>query len=936
MTASIYEHSGTARAALTIAIGAAAVALQWALQPWVGTRNPFLFFAPAILLTAMLLGRGPGLTVLVIGMANGALLLPPVGELKLELLSDRISMLAFIAVGMLLLMFGSRLRWITHRASDAEQRLRMVQENAGVGLFEIDLADRTIFVSDTLSNMFGRLPGNPNHGLLPLDEWNAPLRPEELKEARTLLRRKLREGVESYTHEHRLVLPDGKAHWFFTRIHIEKDSNGKARRLRGATFDITERKRIDELLASTEHRLTQQVEDLHHLHELSSRLIELNDLTSQLQVILQALCAFLSAGKGMVALHDPVKDRMTVAAGIGFSDEALERLSQAITTESASGQAYFGKHRIFIEDTETDSRFPAARTTARELGLRAAHCTPLVNANGEVLGVISIYFSDPHVPDERETRLTDICARKTVVFIERARAQATALESDRRFRLVLDSSAVPFNVLAPVRDGEGRIFDFRWTYVNLAAARELWRPVQELVGRRVQEVLPGSWNVPDVFEHFSAVADTGETREFELHSAAHGINGWYHVVASPLPGAVAIWFADVTERKQHEQALQEADRRKDEFLATLAHELRNPLAPIRQAALISKSPGATDAQKRWSHDVIERQVQHMSLLLEDLLDVSRITRGMLRLRKKSIELAAVIDAAVETSRPLIDAKQHELVIDLPPETIHFEADQLRVAQMVSNLLTNAAKYTDPHGTIRLHCECVDENLIISVTDNGIGIRREALNEIFNMFTQVCSAQDRSGGGLGIGLSLTKGLVELHGGTISASSAGPEKGSRFTIRLPMRAAEQPGTEAGIVVPPKFALARRILIADDNCDASETLAEFLRLQGHEVKAVYDGVAALQEFSVLQPDTVLLDIGMPGLNGNEVAQRIRETPTGQDAMLIAITGWGQDKDKASALSAGFDHHLTKPIDLQRLNLLLLSGPKDKGTGMARSANG
>ncbi|HJV73082.1 MAG TPA: ATP-binding protein [Noviherbaspirillum sp.] len=936
MTASFYEHSGTARAALTLAIGAATVALQWAMQPWVGTRNPFLFFAPAILLTAMLLGRGPGLAVLVVGMVNGALLLPPVGDLRLELLPDRISMLAYIAVGMTLLMLGGRLRWITHRAADAEQRLRLVQENAGVGLFEIDLADRTIFVSDTLSGMFGRPPADANHGLLPLDEWNAPLRPEELKEARALLRKKLREGAESYTHEHRLILPDGQAHWFFTRIHIEKDGNGKARRLRGATFDITERKRIDELLASTENLLSQQVEDLHHLHELSSRLLELNDLTSQLQVILQALGAFLGAGKGLVVLHDPAQDRMKLAAGIGFSDAALEQLSQAVTAESASGQAYIGKHRVFIEDTETDSRFPAARNIGREQEFRAAHCTPLVNASGEVLGVMSVYFSGPHVPNERETRLSDICARKAVVFIERARAQATAMESDRRFRLVLDASAVPFNVLAPVRDAEGRIIDFRWNYVNLAAARELWRPVQELVGRRVQEVLPGSWNVPDVFSHFSAVADTGETREFELHSAPHGINGWYHVVASPLPGAVAVWFADVTERKQHEQALQEADRRKDEFLATLAHELRNPLAPIRQAALISKSPGATEAQKRWSHDVIERQVQHMSLLLEDLLDVSRITRGMLRLRKKSIELAAVIDAAVETSRPLIDSKQHELVIDLPPEPVHFEADQLRVAQVVSNLLTNAAKYTDPHGTIRLHCECVDDDLIISVTDNGIGIRRDVLNDIFNMFTQVRSEQDRSGGGLGIGLSLAKGLVELHGGTITASSAGPEKGSRFTVRLPMRAAEQPGTEAGIVVPPKFALARRILIADDNRDASETLAEFLRLQGHEVRAVYDGVAALEEFFTFRPDTVMLDIGMPGLTGNQVAQRIRESPTGYETMLVAITGWGQDKDKASALSAGFDHHLTKPIDLQRLNLLLLSGPAGKGAGMVRSANG
>ncbi len=929
MTAATSERRTAIRIAQTAAIAAVAVALQWIMQPWVGSRSPFLFFAPAILLTVMLIGRGPGLAVMLIGMINGALLLPPQGEFRIELLPDRMSLLAYIAAGLLLLMLGGRLHWSTRRAAEAEQRLRLVQENAGVGLFEIDLPARTIFVSSTLWNMFGRPPSRGDHGPLPLDDWNAPLRPEELREARVMLKRKLKEGAESYTHEHRMVLPDGQAHWFFTRIHIERDGRGRALRLSGATFDITERKRIDELLASTRTQLTQQVADLHHLHELSSRLLELGDLTSQLQAILQTLAGFHGGVQGMVSLRDPAQDRMIVAAGIGFSDAGLQRLSQAIAGDSACGLAFREKRRVVVEDTEADSRFEMSRPIGRELGFRAAHCTPLISASGDVLGVIAVYFLRPHVPDERETRLADICARKAAVFVERAHAQANAMESDRRFRVVLDSSAVPFNVLAPVRNPEGRIVDFRWSYVNLAAARELWRPVQDLVGRRVQEVLPGAWNVPDVFAHFVAVADAGETREFELHSAAHGINGWFHVVASPLPGAVAVWFADVTERKQHEHALHEADRRKDEFLATLAHELRNPLAPIRQAALISKSPGATDAQKRWSHDVIERQVRHMSLLLEDLLDVSRITRGMLRLRKESIELKAVVDAAVETAQPLIDAKRHELLIDLPPQPVHFEADQLRVAQVISNLLTNAAKYTDPGGTIRLHGECLDDEIIISVTDDGIGIRRDALTEIFKMFTQVRSTQDRSGGGLGIGLSLSKGLVELHGGSISAASAGPGKGSRFTVRLPLHAAAEPDTEAGVVVPARFAPARRILIADDNRDAAETLAEFLRLQGHEIRTAFDGEAALTEFGGFQPDTVLLDIGMPGLTGNEVAQRIRTLPAGREAMLIAITGWGQDKDRTRALSAGFDHHLTKPIDLQRLNLLLLEEPARERDG-------
>jgi len=934
--ASFMERSVATRIAFAAAISIAALVLQWAIHPFVGSRIPFLFFLPTILIVAMLGGRVPALVILAVGAVNGALLLPPTGQLAIASVEDRISLLVFLAVGSLLAVLGARLHWVTHRAAQIEQRLRLVQESSGVGMFEIDLEVRTIFASTTLSSMFGRTDMQASDGLLPLDEWNAPLRAEDLREARAVLKQKLKEGVESYSHEHSMVLPDGRERWFLTKVHIEKDYKGRAVRLRGATMDITERKRMDELLAETQSMLTQQVEDLHQLHELSSRLLELDNLTSQLQAILQSLLSLHGSGKGLVTLYDPAQGCLSVVASVGFSERALQQMSPIAVGNGACGQAYAEKRRIVIRDTEDEPDFARYRDLAREHGFRAVHCAPLVTAGGKVLGVISVHFMQPHVPDEREIRLTDICARKAAVFVERARAQASAIESERRFRVALDSSAVPFTVLNPVRDANGAIIDFRWTYANLAAARVLWRPVQHLVGQRVEELLPGSWGAPGLFEHFVAVADAEETREFELHSTPHGIAGWFHVVASPLGGSVAVWFADVTERKQHEQSLQEADRRKDEFLATLAHELRNPLAPIRQAALVSKSPLATEEQKRWSHDVIERQVRHMSLLLDDLLDVSRITRGMLHLRKESVELAAVIDAAVETARPLIDAKKHELRVELPPAPVRFEADPLRLAQVVGNLLTNAAKYTDPGGLIQLHGEVGDAELVIRVSDNGIGIRHEALTEIFQMFTQVRSTQDRSGGGLGIGLALAKGLVELHGGSVVASSDGPGQGSRFTVRLPMRIAVTPGIPASIVVPPQFSRSRKILVADDNRDAAETLAEFLRLQGHEVRIAYDGEEALAEFARFQPDTALLDIGMPGLDGNEVARRIRSLPGGSDAMLIAITGWGQDKDRRRALSAGFDHHLTKPIDLQRLNLLLLTEPAGPLPDQAKRASG
>jgi CheY-like chemotaxis protein len=350
--------------------------------------------------------------------------------------------------------------------------------------------------------------------------------------------------------------------------------------------------------------------------------------------------------------------------------------------------------------------------------------------------------------------------------------------------------------------------------------------------------------------------------------------------------------------------------------------LRNPLAPIRQAALISKAPAATDAQKRWSHDVIDRQVQHMSLLLDDLLDISRVTRGTLALRMQSTELASVIETAVETARPTIDTKRHLLTVDIPTEPIRFTADPLRVAQVLSNLLTNAAKYTDPEGQIRLIARCEGSDVVIRVADSGIGISAAALPRVFNMFSQVHSTTDRSEGGLGIGLALAQGLIELHGGTIEANSAGLGCGSEFTVRMPRRVVVDLVQNTSNASPTTRAtLSRRILIADDNRDSAETLAALLRMEGHEVKSVHDGPVALSVFGELKPDVALLDIGMPGLTGYEVARKMRQSAPRAPLTLIAITGWGQDIDKERAFAAGFDHHLTKPVDPQRLVELLKS---------------
>jgi len=376
---------------------------------------------------------------------------------------------------------------------------------------------------------------------------------------------------------------------------------------------------------------------------------------------------------------------------------------------------------------------------------------------------------------------------------------------------------------------------------------------------------------------------------------------------------------ELANRQRAEEALRDNDRRKDEFLATLAHELRNPLAPIRQAAKITSSDSADEQQKAWAHEVISRQVQNMSLLLEDLLDISRITRGTLELRKRHVTLAHIIESAVETARPAIDAKRHKLEVVLPGENLELEADPLRLSQVLSNLLTNAAKYTDPEGNVRLVAEVRGDQLVIAVRDDGIGIAADALPNVFTMFSQVASS--RSGGGLGIGLALSKGLVEMHGGTLSARSAGLGHGSEFTVHLPAQAVSRTPRDPAPAHPPSSPRRRRVLVADDNRDAGESLAMLLRLDGHEVEIAFDGPEALALFERMKPEVAILDIGMPGLTGYEVAQRIRSMRPVRPVTLIAVTGWGQDADKERAAESGFDHHFTKPLEPDALSALLVS---------------
>jgi PAS domain S-box-containing protein len=376
---------------------------------------------------------------------------------------------------------------------------------------------------------------------------------------------------------------------------------------------------------------------------------------------------------------------------------------------------------------------------------------------------------------------------------------------------------------------------------------------------------------------------------------------------------------ELASRELAEKRLREADQRKDEFLATLAHELRNPLAPIRQAATLAGGASTTEEQKRWANGVIGRQVQHMSLLLDDLLDISRITRGVLELRPRGTSLAEIVDSAVETARPSIESRRHRFQVELDDASARFSADPLRMAQILANLLTNAAKYTNEGGEITLRAGVSVAEITFSVRDTGIGIAAETLPDLFTMFAQLARGRGHSDGGLGIGLALAKGLAELHGGTIEARSPGVGQGSEFIVRIPRRTEQKNEPDNVLPQGEPVSTRRRVLIADDNEDAARSLAMLLEITGHDVSVAHDGEQALDRFDADRPEFVLLDIGMPRLDGYEVARRLRQRPGGDAVTLIALTGWGQASDKAKATSAGFNLHYTKPVDPQQIIDLL-----------------
>jgi PAS domain S-box-containing protein len=476
--------------------------------------------------------------------------------------------------------------------------------------------------------------------------------------------------------------------------------------------------------------------------------------------------------------------------------------------------------------------------------------------------------------------------------------------------------------------------NFEYTWVSKTYASWLGLRPEEIVGRSIQDVI-GREAFEQLQPHLERVL-AGEVVRCEEEVPFPGQpSRWISAVYTPTldaQGKPDGWVGVVTDtdqQKRAEQTLREADRRKNEFLALLAHELRAPLAPIRNAVRFLQMAAPQQGELQAARDIIDRQVDQMIRLIEDLLDISRITQGRIQIRKSRMELGPVVQLAVEASRQLITLRDQSLTVTVPSEPVWLEADPARIAQILSNLLYNAAKYTDPGGCIGLSVKREGHEVVLSVRDTGVGVRKEDLGAIFDMFAQRPLDPRNAVGGLGIGLALVRGLVELHKGSIEARSAGPGCGSEFIVRLPAPPSRGvPGADE-IEVTRRVGAPLRILVVDDNRDTADSLRMLLSLGGREVRTAGDGIQAVTEAEQFRPDLVLLDIGLPVMDGYEVAREIRSRPWGSETVLVALTGWSREEDRILTKQAGFDYHLTKPADPKELEALL-----DRLTGRAPAA--
>ena len=778
---------------------------------------------------------------------------------------------------------------MTERPRAENYHLRRAIEATGLGVWEHDFRRRSTEFDERCRAILGWTGGDERS----FDALLDCVHPDERERVSAAFTRALDppgSSTGAFALEHRIVRPGGEIRWVAPRGLVEFAGEGaswRAVRLIGTLLDLTPQKRVEVALRAAMDEMRRRS------NEAEAQAVALHASAERLRLAIRA---------AQLCLWD-----------YGVADRKLEWTEECRALFGVAPDAEV-THEKFLAAVHPDDRERVARAVDRALREYAEYDIEyrVVRPDGEERWVAAVgdcrYDALGHA-----VRFLGVMIDVT----ERKRAEGALRESEERFRQLAES-----------------IDDVFWIYDALAARQIYVSPgYARLYGRDPQELYadPRAW--------FRSVHPDDRPRvelAYAAHLAQREFDHEYRVVTprgvrwvrdrgfavrdgSGSTVRLAGVAQDITDRKRAEEALREADRRKNEFLAMLAHELRGPLAPLGNAVELLRLVGDSHPDLRQIQGMLARQVDHLARLVDDLVDLARIFHGTLAVRAEPLDAATIVERGLELARPLIEARRQKLVVDIAAAPMPLRGDLVRLTQALANVLHNAAKYTPQSGRIEVTAAPHDGEAVLEVSDTGIGIPADKLEHIFGLFVQAAPGPDPAHGGLGIGLTLVKRLVELHHGTVTASSAGPGEGSRFTIRLPLAAAGAADAEPERVDLPVRHPRRRILVVDDNRDSADSMLLLLRALGHEVRACYHGEDALVLAPRFRPDLVLLDIGLPGIDGYEVARRLRETREGTALVLAAMSGFGREADRRRAREAGFDHHLVKPVDPDALETLL-----------------
>lgn len=756
---------------------------------------------------------------------------------------------------------AGRLRGVSRGAQrDSEHRYRVIVESQAEMVCRFRPDGEILFVNSAYARSLDSTP----EALTGCSFWQ--FIPEGDRPAVRGMLAALTPEHPAATIENRFETSEGERWTLWTNRALTFDASGAALELQSTGIDITERKRTEQLLRASEKQFRDMA-------DAAPAMLWMTDPGGS--------CVFLSR-----AWYEYTGQTEKQGMGIGWTDathpDDREAAARVFLQANQRREPFALHYRLLRNDGEYRWAIDAGR--------------PRFSDDGEFLGFIGSVI-DIHAFKQSEEALR---------------------QSDERFKAIFGQT----NAGVAQTDLTGRFALVNATYCSIVQ-----RSAEELASLRMQDIthpddLPR--NVALLERLLSQREPFAIEKRYRLPDGSHvWVNAHVAVVngADGEPSAVVAVVQDITQRKHAEEVLRHADRRKDDFLATLSHELRNPLAPLRNAFHILRRTDGVHASAAAVHAMMERQVEHLVRLVDDLLELSRISRGTLELRKERVSAASIIRNALETSDPLIKAARHELTVTLPDEPIWLDGDPVRLAQILANLLNNAAKYTREGGRIELGLSQSGGTVAMTVRDNGIGISADALPGVFEMFSRGDRERLRGEDGLGVGLALSLQLAEMHGGTITAASGGVGRGAEFSLLLPLCLEAPDATTPRTAAGAAGIHSLRILIVDDNADAAESLSLNMQLLGADTRVAHDGFRALDAVATGDPDVVILDIGMPGLDGYEVARRIRARSSSRPVLLIALSGWGQEPDLRRAREAGFDHHLIKPADIDSLHSLLAS---------------